>query len=156
MTPASGPKPAVGAIVHAMSELSDRCGGRPWWLSDAPAFLREVATMVRLGNDATYLVAVDLEQRVLGVKKMPARKAAYERRTRLAYDVMAPALERMLPSHAAGTPPTGTGHLLRTRTGRVVPTPEDSEWDRALLYACGYICAYTGGVVLLTPNGWRF
>ena len=139
-----------------MSELSERYGSRAWWLPDVPAFLEEVAARAALRVNLNLLVAVDLDRKVLGVKRLPARKAGYERRTRLAYDVIAPALEQMLPPRPPRSSPTGTGHLVRTRPGRVVPLAEDAEWERSLLYACGSICAYTGELVLVTPHGWRF
>jgi hypothetical protein len=120
-----------------------------------PAFLRTVASRQRLTAERNILVATDLEHRLLGVRALPQRKASYDRRSRLAYDVLAPALERMLPARAHGSPPTGVGYIVRPREGRAVVTPEDHEWRYTLLWACGSICCFTGDVVIVTPHGWR-
>jgi hypothetical protein len=135
---------------------SDRYDERPQRLSDAPAFLRAATQRARLKPGANLLVATDLEQNVLGVKTLPPRRAAYERRSRLAYDLLAPALERMLPKREWGKGPTGIGYLIRGREGRAVPALDDLEWAYTLLWACGSICCFSGDVVVVTPYGWRF
>jgi len=129
-----------------MSELSD--------LRDVPSFLERATRRLRLDAGTNLLVATDLEQNVLGTKRLPKR-AAHARRSRLAYDVVAPALERMLPPRGHGTPPSGMGYIIRAREGRAVPAIDDLEWAYTLLWACGYICCYTGDVVVVTPHGWR-
>lgn len=129
-----------------MSELSD--------LRDVPGFLERATRRFRLEAGVNLLVATDLEQNVLGVKRLPKR-VSYERRSRLAYDVVAPALEQRLPGRDRGSPPSGIGYIVRTRDGRAVPAFDDLEWAYTLLWACGSICCYTGDVVVVTPHGWR-
>jgi hypothetical protein len=123
-------------------------------LHDVPAFLQSVTRRRKLADGMNLLVATDLEQNVLTVRVL-RQKAAYNRRSRLAYDVMAPILASALPPREHGTPPTGIGYLVRARAGRVVPLPSDAEWERTLLWACGSICCLTGDLVLVTPHGWR-
>jgi hypothetical protein len=135
---------------------SDRYDDGPHRLSDAPAFLRAATQRTRLKPGSNLLVATDLDQNVLGVKTLPPRRASYERRSRLAYDLLAPALERMLPQRDWGKEPAGIGYLIRGREGRAVPALDDLEWAYTLLRACDSICCFTGDVVIVTPHGWRF
>ena len=128
-----------------MSERTD--------LRDVPAFLLSATRRLRLDVDTNLLVATDLERNVLGTKRLPKR-ATYARRSRLAYDVVAPALEQMLPPRQERGP-TGIGYIIRTREGRAAPALDDLEWAYTLLWACGSICCYTGDVVVVTQHGWR-
>ena len=139
-----------------MTRLQERFGDRPWWLRDVPELLATAARSVDVSPGLNLLVAIDLEQRLLGTARLPVRTATYERRSRLAYDVMRPKLERLLPERPPGAPPVGSAFVVRAREDRVVPSIEDSEWERALLYACGAICCYAAGLVLVTPHGWRY
>jgi hypothetical protein len=123
-------------------------------LRDVPAFLLSATRRLRLDVDTNLLVATDLDRNVLGTKRLPKR-ATYARRSRLAYDVVAPALEQMLPSRDHQRGPTGIGYIIRTREGRTVPALDDLEWAYTLLWACGSICCYTGDVVVVTQHGWR-
>jgi hypothetical protein len=123
-------------------------------LRDVPAFLQRATRRFRVDDNTNLLVATDLEQNVLGAKRLPKR-ATYARRSRLAYDVVAPALEAMLPSRTHQRGPTGIGYIIRGREGRAVPAMDDLEWAYTLLWACGSICCFTGDVVVVTPHGWR-
>src|SRR3954452_14478026 len=113
-----------------MSELSD--------LRDVPAFLESATRRFRLDAGTNLLVATDREQNVLGAKRLP-KGATYRGRSRLAYDVLASALERMLPARMHGAPPSGIGYIIRAREGRAVPAIDDLEWAYTLLWACGYV-----------------
>ena len=139
-----------------MTPLEEKYGDRPWWPRDIPAMLQEVSRRVPFDAGDNVLVAVDLDQKVIGTKRLRPHVATYETRSEFAYDVLAPAFERILPTRQPGEPPTGVGFIIRARLGRVVPAIEDSEWERALLYATGSICCFDGGVILVTQHGWRF
>lgn len=123
-------------------------------LRDVPAFLRGATRRRLLTAGMNLLVVTDLEEKVLTVRVL-RRRASYRTRSRLAYDVMAPIIDKALPFREPGRPPTGIGHLIRAREGRVVPVPDDDEWERALLWACGMVGCYTGDLVIVTPRGWR-
>lgn len=123
-------------------------------LRDVSAFLRGATRRRLLTAGMNLLVVTDLEEKVLTVRVL-RRRASYRTRSRLAYDVMAPIIDKALPFREPGRPPTGIGHLIRAREGRVVPVPDDDEWERALLWACGMVGCYTGDLVIVTPRGWR-
>lgn len=119
-----------------------------------PAFLRTATRGRTITPGTTLLVVTDLQHNVIKVRVL-RRKATYSRRSRLAYDVMAPIIANALPPRTPGQPPTGVGYLIRAREGRVVRVPDDDEWERTLLWACGSVGCYTGDVVIVTPHGWR-
>src|SRR5437764_1344076 len=116
--------------IHSwrMSKPDDSYGDRVHRLRDVPAFLQDATRRTPLDPGTNLLVATDLEQNVLGVKKLRSRRVAYERRSRLAYNILAPALEQMLPPRELGKGPTGIGYLVRGREGRAVPALDDLEW----------------------------
>jgi hypothetical protein len=137
-----------------MTDASERFNKRPWRLRDVPDCLEAANRKRRLSAGMSLLVFTDLARTMVGARVL-RQKASYERRSRLAYDVMAPMIEQALGSRERGAPPIGVAHLIRAREGRVVAAPDDGEWERTLLWACGLVGCYTGDLVIVTPHGWR-
>lgn len=123
-------------------------------LRDVPTFLRGATRRRTLTPGVNLLVVTDLEHNIRTVRVL-RRRASYRTRDRLAYDVMAPIIDKALPLREPGSPPTGIAHLIRAREGRVVPLPNDAEWEWTLLWACGLVGCYTGDLLIVTPHGWR-
>jgi hypothetical protein len=139
-----------------MTRLEEKYRDRPWWPRDVPGLLQAVSKRVRFDADDNVLVATDLDQKVVDASLLEPHVATYETRSAFAYGVLAPDLERMLPMRGPGEPAVGVGFVIRARFGRVVPSIEDAEWERALLYATGSICCFVGGLIVVTQHGWRF
>jgi hypothetical protein len=145
---------AIASYQHRRVTMTRKHYERKGQLRDVPTLLGDVARRRPLRSEMNLLVVTDLEQNVLTVRVL-RRRASYHTRSRLAYDVMVPIIQKALPLRQPGNPPTGIGHVVRTREGRVVPVPDDAEWEWTLLWACGMAGCYTGDLVLVTPHGWR-
>jgi hypothetical protein len=97
-----------------------------------------------------------MDHNVLNVRSLGTRKATYDKRSRIAYDVIAPMLNEMSPPRAATGSPVSVAYVVRPRAGRAVITDEDHEWRYTLLWGCGISPCFTGDVVIVTPHGWRY
>jgi hypothetical protein len=132
-----------------------RCACDPWELNDVDGLLRDLNRQLGVALGANCLAVVDLEDKLIGARRLPAASPTYLDYDDVAWDVIRPAIVSILGEERGFGPPNHVAHIVRCKPGRAVLGRNDVAWGRALLHGQQALDCFVGEVIVLTPHGWR-